>query len=400
MADDLTAPLGRDRKNQDAPRRSPIPAVVAGFLGFCLVVFLGWAMLGDDPLGGEPKIVMATDVRAAAKKAAEPSPGAAKDEKAEPGKDARSGGAQAAARPAGGADGMQTVTIIDGASGNRQEVVVPSQAEQKLALVDAKLLEETRHGLIPRVSTDGARPLVAYARPVASNADNANKPRIALVVGGLGISASSTAEALAKLPAAVSFAFAPYGTDTERVAARARAQGHELLVQLPMEPFDYPDNDPGPQTLLVSLAPEQNADRMHWVMSRFQGYVGIANYMGSRFTASEAAFAPVLREVAKRGLMYLDDGTAPRSLSAQIAGASGLPYAKASVVLDAVPTPNEIDRALARLEGVARESGIAVGVATALPVSIARMANWAKAVEARGFVLVPISAAAIKPKAS
>lgn len=396
MADDLTAPLGRDRKNQDPPRRSPVPVVAAGFLGFCLVVFFGWAMLADDPFGGEPKVVMATDLHAAAKKAAEPAPGAAKDDpKAAPGNDAKS----AANRPAVTPDGMQTVTIIDGASGNRQDVVVPS-AERKLALVDAKLLEETRHGLIPRVSVDGARPLVAYARPVASNAENANKPRIALVVGGLGISAGSTAEVLAKLPAAVSFAFAPYGTDIERVASRARAQGHELLLQLPMEPFDYPDNDPGPQTLLVSLAPEQNADRMHWVMSRFQGYVGIANYMGARFTASEAAFAPVLREVAKRGLMYLDDGSSPRSLSAQIAGASGLAYAKASVVLDAVPTPNEIDRALARLEAAARESGIAVGVATALPVSIARMVNWAKSVEARGFVLVPISAAASKPKAS
>jgi uncharacterized protein len=396
VADDLTAPLGRDRKNQDPPRRSPVPVVAAGFLGFCLVVFFGWAMLADDPFGGEPKVVMATDLHAAAKKAAEPAPGAAKDDpKAAPGNDAKS----AANRPAVTPDGMQTVTIIDGASGNRQDVVVPS-AERKLALVDAKLLEETRHGLIPRVSVDGARPLVAYARPVASNAENANKPRIALVVGGLGISAGSTAEVLAKLPAAVSFAFAPYGTDIERVASRARAQGHELLLQLPMEPFDYPDNDPGPQTLLVSLAPEQNADRMHWVMSRFQGYVGIANYMGARFTASEAAFAPVLREVAKRGLMYLDDGSSPRSLSAQIAGASGLAYAKASVVLDAVPTPNEIDRALARLEAAARESGIAVGIATALPVSIARMVNWAKSVEARGFVLVPISAAASKPKAS
>ena len=167
-----------------------------------------------------------------------------------------------------------------------------------------------------------------------------------------------------------------------------------------MEPFDYPDNDPGPQTLLTSLAPEQNIDRMHWLMSRFQGYVGVANYMGSRFTASDAAFAPVLREVAKRGLMYLDDGTSPRSLAGQIAGANNLPFAKASVVLDAVPTPVEIDRALSRLEAMARETGVAVGVASALPVSIARIAQWAKDAEARGFLLVPISAAAVKPKSS
>jgi uncharacterized protein len=182
--------------------------------------------------------------------------------------------------------------------------------------------------------------------------------------------------------------------------ARARTEGHEVLLQIPMEPFDYPDNDPGPQTLLTALAPEQNVDRMQWLMSRFQGYVGLANYMGARFTATEAAFAPVLRETAKRGLLYLDDGSSPRSLAGQIAGASNLPFAKANVVIDAVPTPLEIDRALAKLESVARETGIAVGIASALPVSIDRLTRWMKTAENRGFVLVPITAAAQKAKSS
>ena len=167
-----------------------------------------------------------------------------------------------------------------------------------------------------------------------------------------------------------------------------------------MEPFDYPDNDPGPRSLLTSLAPEQNIDRLQWLMSRFQGYVGVANYMGARFTANDQALAPVLREIAKRGLIYLDDGTSPRSLAGQIAGANMLPYAKAAMVLDAVPTPTEIDRSLQKLEGMAREKGVVVGVVNALPVSLDRLSLWAKSAESRGFVLVPISAAAITPKAS
>ncbi len=404
MADDLSTPLGQDRKDKPEKRRSIVPTALAGLLGLCLAVFLVWAAVFDDPFGGEPMVVMSTDPNpAAAKKPDEPAAKSTKPEpKAEPAAP-KSGTATAPATKDAAATpppGMQTVTIINGASGNRQEVLVPSQGDEGLGLVDPKLLEDTRHGQIPRISADGARPLVAYARPVPATPANANMPRIAIVVGGLGIGSSTTAEAMAKLPAPVSFGFAPYGTDLARVAARARAEGHELLLQLPMEPFDYPDNDPGPQTLLISLAPEQNIDRMHWMMSRFQGYVGIANYMGSRFTASDAAIAPVLREVAKRGLMYLDDGTSPRSLAGQIAGASGLPYAKANVVLDAVPTQNEIDSALARLERVARDAGVAVGVATALPVSIARIANWAKSAQARGFLLVPISAAASKPKPS
>jgi len=397
VADDLSAPLGRDRKDKPEKRASIVPTLFAGVLGLFLAIFLVWAAVFDDPFGGEPMVVMATDPNpTAAKKPQEP---AAKAAKAEPAPKPAAVPAETKQAGDAGSSGMQTVTIINGASGNRQDVLVPSQ-DQGLAQVDPKLLEDTRHGQIPRIAVDGSRAFVAYARPVAATAANANMPRIAIVIAGLGVGASTTAEALTKLPAPVSFAFAPYGTDLTRLASRARGEGHELLLQLPMEPFDYPDNDPGPQTLLISLAPEQNVDRMHWLMSRFQGYVGVTNYMGSHFTASDAAIAPVLREVAKRGLMYLDDATSPRSLAGQIAGASGLPYVKANVVLDAVPTANEIDGALARLEKTASDAGIAVGVASALPISITRIAAWAKKAESRGFLLVPISAAASKPKPS
>jgi hypothetical protein len=167
-----------------------------------------------------------------------------------------------------------------------------------------------------------------------------------------------------------------------------------------MEPFDYPDNDPGPQTLLTALDAGQNVDRLHWLMSRFQGYVGIASVMGARFTASESALAPVLRETAKRGLIYVDDGSSPRSLASQIAGANNLAFAKADMTLDQVPTAIDIDRAFTRLEAIAREQGVAVGMASAVPVSIERIARWAKTAAGRGFLLIPVTAAVAKAKSS
>jgi hypothetical protein len=405
VADDLNTPLGLDTKHGGSKLPRLVPWVVAAALGGCLAAFIGWAVVMEDSLGGEPIVVLAAEPRVAtpkpddAAKTAKPTSEA--EAKNDTKSDPKSGPGAAEAKQGESAKtpppGMQSITIIDGGTGNRQEVLVPAQGGQAAPPADEKLLESTRHGMIPRVSPDGVRPLAAYARPVKETAANAKMPRIALVVTGLGISSTTTGEAL-KLPAAVSFAFAPYGTDLERIASRARGEGHELLLQLPMEPFDYPDNDPGPQTLLISLAPEQNIDRLNWLMSRFQGYVGVASYMGSRFTASEPSLSPMLREVAKRGLMYLDDGASPRSLAGQIATGNGLAFAKASVIVDAVPTPNEVDRALMRLETMARDNGIAVGVASALPVSIARIAKWAKLAEARGFLLVPISAAVAKRK--
>jgi polysaccharide deacetylase 2 family uncharacterized protein YibQ len=202
------------------------------------------------------------------------------------------------------------------------------------------------------------------------------------------------------LPASVTFALSPYGADLGKLAERARGEGHELLLQVPMEPFDYPDNDPGPQALLTSLPAEQNIDRLHWLMSRFQGYVGVVSAMGARFTSSEQALKPVIADAAKRGLIYVDDGASTRSVAGQIAGAQNVPFAKTDVVIDAVPMPTEIDHALTRLEMAARQNGSAVGLASAQPATVERIAQWAKKVEDRGFVLVPISMVALKAKSS
>lgn len=387
-ADDLSAPLGQTKKAKRF--RSPVaPATaIAGVLGSVLVVFFGWALVANDPFGGEPTASVAIA----------PSPMGDMSTKAE--QPAR----QVQAAPADDATPSQrTVTIIDGSTGKRQEVPLAGGSDTKPASPtggDPKLLESTRHGMIPKVGADGTRPADAYARPKIVEATRASAPKIAIVVTGLGIGAKLTADAIDKLPPPVTLAFAPYGPDASRYAVQARGAGHEILLQVAMEPFEYPDNDPGPQTLLTSLALDQNIDRLHWMMSRFQGYVGVANYMGARFTATEQAFAPVLKEVAKRGLLYFDDGSSQRSLAAQISGANRLGFTKSDVAIDAVPTPADIGKALTRLESTARANGVAVGSISALPVSIERVAAWAKSVESRGFVLVPISAAAARGKSS
>jgi hypothetical protein len=397
-SNDLNAPLGQDKQKRLPKLPVATPQLLAGVLGLSGLVVLAWAAFVHDPLGGEPVAVVAT-------KLAPPSP-AGRDADSDGKQHARYDGPPATVPDAAAAPapppGSKTVTIIDGSSGARQQVTIPgnSNANALSTLLDPKLLETTRHGSIPKIGPDGTRPSARYAHPRQVPPNKKDSPVVAIVVGGLGISASGTADAFAKLPATVTFALTPYGTDMEKLAERARANEHELLLQIPMEPFDYPDNDPGPQTLLTSLTPEQNIDRLQWLMSRFQGYVGLMSFMGARFTASEQGLGPVLRETARRGLIYVDDGSSSRSIAGQLAGGQNLPFAKADIILDAVPTPVEIDRALARLEMKARESGTAVGFATAQPGTIARIAEWAKKAETQGILLVPITMVAIKAKSS
>ena len=400
--DDLNTPLGQDKGKSRPKLPFGAPQVLAGLLGLCGLVAVAWAMFGNDPLGGEPMAVVATTPAGQAKTAANAAGEAQQHAHHDGPADAAAAtgtAAKAAALPPPLPPGAQTVTIIDGSSGARHEVVIPGSSKPKLP-ADKRLLQMTPQGAIPQIAPDGTRAAALYASPRQLAAERRNAPRIAVIVGGLGISASATADALAHLPAPITLAVAPYGSNLETLAVRARETKHELLLQVPMEPFDYPSNDPGPRTLLTTLSAEQNLERLHWLMARFQGYVGLVSYMGAKFTGSEPALTPVLSETAKRGLIYVDDGSSPRSVAAEIAGRHGVSFAKTDIVLDTVPTPKAIKEALARLEMAARDRGIAVGFASAQPAAIAIIAAWANKVESRGFVLVPISMVAVKAKSS
>ena len=398
--DELSTPLGQETKVR---KRWRLPftgtQVLTAGLGLFLAAFAGFALFHHDPLGGEPIARVALDPLGADGNAAIKSPAATVNA----GKPATS-----AAQSPAAATGQRTITIIDGSSGARQDVVVAGDSADKnspadaaasiMAGINTRLLEKSRYGMIP-VAADGLTPFRAYAAGNdADRAKAAQMPTIAIVIGGLGIGAAKTTDSILNLPGAITLAFTPYGSEPTKLVERARAQHHEILLQVPMEPFDYPDNDPGPQTLLTTLSAEQNLDRLSWHLSRFQGYVGLANFMGARFSVSDAAMQPVIREAAKRGLGYLDDGTALHSVAGTLAQGQAMPFAKADASIDAVPTAAEIDKALANLESVARSRGNAIGVASSLPVSIERIGNWAKTLEGRGILLVPLTTAIMKSK--
>jgi len=402
-ADDLSTPLGQETVRKKRRRlRLPFTAAqaIAVLMGLFLLAFLGFAVFNDNPFGGEPgaRVAIRTAPHADEKPATAPTGAAAPVVKS-------------AAEMAKQADpaGKRTITIIDGSSGARHDVVVSGDAPDKveseaapalMAGVDQRLLEKSRYGMIP-VAADGLKPFTAYAGGTEADRARAGKmPSIAIVIGGLGVGAAKTSDAIMKLPPAVTLAFTPYGSDPGKLVERARLQRHEVLLQVPMEPFDYPDNDPGPQTLLTTLAPEQNLDRLFWHLSRFQGYAGIANFMGARFVVTDAVMQPIVREAAKRGLGYLDDGSAPRSVAPALAAGQAMPFARADFSIDAVPTSVEIDRALAKLENLAKERGTAVGIASALPISIERIAAWTRSLESRGILLVPLTTAMLKSKSS
>ena len=277
--------------------------------------------------------------------------------------------------------------------------LVPQNVDKPIAagrnlVADPALIEQTPQGPLPRIASDGRTPMNAYAPPLPP----IKGPRIAIVVGDLGISAKGTAAAIQGLPSGVTLAFAPYEDDVARWVGEARRTGHEVLLEVPMEPYDFPDSDPGPHTLRASVGEETNTERLVWSLTRFTGYAGITNFLGARFLSDADSLEPVMTYVARRGLLFFDSSPQGKSVAPDVAKRINAPYVQSTVALDTIQTGMEIDARLSQLEQLARTNGSAAGTASASPVTIERIAIWAKGLQGRGFVLVPASAIVVPSK--
>lgn len=365
---DLSAPLSRHgaRKARDRGGRRlphlPVTRIALGLVGILALAIGARLVLVDDPTGGRPSAT--TQIAAG------------------------TGNAVAGSV----SNGTATITA-DPDMIPLEDVPQPGTAASSIAVldpaaIDPELVEETEFGPIPRISGTGLTPFDMYSRPAITS----GRPRIAIVVSGLGLNTESTQQAIESLPQDISMAFAPYGRTLDKTVSAARAEGHEIFLEVPLEPFDYPDNDPGPDTLLTGQPPRENMSRLFKVMSKFGGYAGIVNNMGARFTASGADFGPMMEELGARGLGYLDDGSSNRSLAPQLARANRVPFARVTAPLDLNPSRSSIQQELAALEQRAKAEGSAIGIISALPVSIEAVSEWAAALSERGFDLVPATA--------
>lgn len=249
--------------------------------------------------------------------------------------------------------------------------------------------EQTADGVLPKLAPDGREPWQAYGRAYA---DQTARPRIAIVITGLGLGKLVTETAISTLPPAVALAFSPYGEALAGRVRLARQAGHEVLLMMPMEPQDFPKNDPGPHSLLTTLPAADNVARMHWTMARFPGYVGVVNEMGSKFTASEAAMTPVLQELKRRGLLFMDARTSQYSVAGKLARTLRVPRVINNRYIDDEPTEEDIRKRLEEIENLAKTYGAAAAIGRAYPVTMKTVAAWAADLDKRGFELVPVTA--------
>ena len=378
MESELDKPLGQNRKRGGRRSRPRIGmrALAGGAVAALILAGSFYTAFAPENIH-EGNL---TAMRRAERSAAATHPTPETDASAEAGK--RQEAAAVPVRPENGASGARIEKTLTGNGLTVTKITPGKRADDGPALIEAgrkigqdphlatepdpELVEDTRFGKLPLRSERGARPMDVYARPWSGTRGT----RIAIVVGGLGLSQTGTMNAIDELPPEITLAFAPSGNSLARWMQAARRGGHELLLQVPMEPFNYPSNDSGPHTLTVGDTEAKMMDNLHYAMGRITNYTGIMNYMGGRFMADADAMEPVMRDIAKRGLLFLDDGTAAQSLTPTLAPALGVPYATADMQIDGELERGAILKKLDALENLARREGTAIGVASAFDVSV------------------------------
>ncbi|MFC5756428.1 divergent polysaccharide deacetylase family protein [Rhizobium sp. GCM10022189] len=398
MGTDLHAPLGRGRKA--ARKRPGILRIGQIAASFCLIAIGGFSLytaFHDDGL--EPAKPPASQDRSAA---APPTDTIQQP----PTSDSQAANGIPRSEPNSGANVERTVTgdgsVVtkysprprDGSGPVIVDAMQMGQDPRMAAIPNDSLLEETPFGRLPITGPDGRRPMDQYARPWSGTRGT----RIAIVLSGLGLSQTGTQRAIQQLPEEITFAFAASGNSLQRWMQDARRGGHEILLQVPLEPFDYPANDPGPDTLLTSKPVARNIESLHRAMGEITNYTGIMNYLGGRFLSDPKAMEPVMRDIGKRGLLFLDDGTSAQSKTAVIAKGTELPYAFADLQLDSQVDVNAILQKLDELERIARRNGQAIGVASAFDESIDAISKWSEEATMRGIEIVGVAALVNDPK--
>jgi polysaccharide deacetylase 2 family uncharacterized protein YibQ len=260
-------------------------------------------------------------------------------------------------------------------------------------IVDTALVEQTDSGPLPIISSDGRQSWVEYSAPFDKTD---RRPRLAIIVTNLGLSPRTTEAVLEALPSEVTLSFSAITPNLQDWVAQARRKGHEVLIDLPMEPDGFPRSDPGQNTLLTTASEVENLNRLESVMKRSAGYVGLLTRMGSAFTVNSESLAPVLQTLKERGLLYVDGRATSRTMGPELASQIQLPRAYSNRFIDVTPSVRAIDGRLAELEEITRANRFAVGLAQPLPVTLDRLTAWLPNLRAKGIALAPITAIADK----
>jgi uncharacterized protein len=260
------------------------------------------------------------------------------------------------------------------------QVAAPLPDDSRLVAVPATISAVPGE---PNPPADGQTPAPAEAPPAATVPSESAAPdsvpalvgkalRIAILVMDIGTDAKIAEAAINQLPEAVDLGFTSSGAVHMRTAI---SKGHKVWLGIPMQPRRYPAIDPGPATLLLKNSSAQNSKHLAAAMTAATpGYTGLYNIMGSAFTADRAALAPVIAAAQNNGLAFFDTRAGSDTVAATVAREQSVPAAINDAYLDNEPA--QLAQRLNDLANRAKSRGVAVGVMSPTPQTVAGLKAW------------------------
>lgn len=217
-------------------------------------------------------------------------------------------------------------------------------------------------------------------------------PMLAIVIDDMGGQMDASRRAVKELPAGVTLSFFPWSRPGIALAKDAKADGHEIMIHMPMEALRHKDGvpDPGPDTLRVGMSPEEiNTLLSRNVVRLMDVAVGVNNHMGSRFTGWESGMRAVLTVLQREGMMFLDSKTSAPTAVGKAAKGLDLPVLERDIFLDHVSTPEAVKAELNKAVLQARKRGHAIAIGHPLPVTLDVLRDELPRIVSSGIVLVP-----------
>ncbi len=246
---------------------------------------------------------------------------------------------------------------------------------------------------VPPAGTTAAPPS-RFRRPRSpAGRDGGPRPvgRLAIVIDDIGHSLPALRRLLA-LDVPLSFSVLPHVTHA-REAARAIARaGREYMVHMPMEPYAYPREDPGPRPLLLAQSLAHTAERVRGYLAALPGAVGASNHMGSAYTYDPDRMRVVQTVLAERNLFFLNSRTSGTPVPRAVARQRGYRYLERDVFLDHDPRETAVESAFRLAVRRARRQGRAIAIGHPYDSTYRVLRRRLPGLPRNGVRVVPVSA--------
>ncbi|HEY6874446.1 MAG TPA: divergent polysaccharide deacetylase family protein [Geobacteraceae bacterium] len=213
---------------------------------------------------------------------------------------------------------------------------------------------------------------------------------VAIIVDDMGNS-THEADSLLALDVPITFSLIPGFAKVREVAEAAHRKGEEVMVHMPMEPKGYQQKPFEKNGLLLAMSDDEVEKRVKGYLRAVPYAVGANNHMGSRFTEDRSKMQIVLTVLKGKGMFFIDSKTTPASVGDKVAREMGIPVASRNVFLDNEQDVGAIKAQLAKLAGMAKKSGSAIGICHPHKATLQALAAELPLLKGEGITFVHVS---------